>query len=420
MKKIIMRAGMSPLDHYDPFTVLAHNKIGNNIGNMLFPYSIARTVMTKDTELETFIPERVKKEKFREYNQTADLCILPFANAFRVSFIDNLKKTTKFVKHMKKPCVVVGVGMQQSLQQNSFSPELDMAVSEFMNAVLEKSALVGVRGEITGAYLKRLGYQEEIHYTVIGCPSMFLYGDTLPEMKVNGLQEASSVCLNSKITLPQKFHDFMHQTSQEYKNYHYIPQVIEEIFRMYAGMPYPEHFVEEIPKYFPMKFSNPIYKKKKGLTFVNAHSWLEFLGEQDFSIGSRIHGNIAAILAGIPSFVIVSDKRILELVEYHQIPHMMLQDLGDHMHAGEIYEKTDFSKVAKGHKQRFDHYLDFLRKNGIETIYDHTGEEVWFDQLVNNIDYPGPVYALSALSVNQQAKRLEQCLGYYRNKKKRK
>lgn len=408
------------MDHYDPFTVLSQNKIGNNIGNMLFPYSIARTVMTKDTELETFIPERVKKEKFREYNQDVDLCILPFANAFRVSFIDNLQKTTKFVKKMKKPCVVVGVGMQQNLENNRTRSELDIAVSEFMNAVLEKSAMVGVRGEITGAYLKRLGYKEETHYTVIGCPSMYMHGDTLPEMKLNGLQETSSVCLNSKITLPQEFHDFIHRTSKEYKNYHYIPQVIEEIFRMYAGMPYPEHFVEQIPRYFPMKFSNPIYQKKKGLTFVNAHSWLEFLSQQDFSIGSRIHGNIAAILAGIPSYVIVSDKRILELVEYHQIPHMMLNDLKDTTHAGEIYEKTVFSKVEKGHKQRFEHYLDFLRKNGIETIYDHPGEEVWFDQLVNEIDYPGPVYALSALNVNQQAERLEQCLGYYRKKKKRK
>lgn len=51
---------------------------------------------------------------------------------------------------------------------NSFP--FDEDVKEFIKAVLDRSAKVGIRGEITASYLKRLGFREEIDFTVMGCP----------------------------------------------------------------------------------------------------------------------------------------------------------------------------------------------------------------------------------------------------------
>lgn len=414
-----MRAGMSPLDNLSPFEVLTKNTIGNNIGNMLFPYSISRTLTKEDTEISTIVVEKSGSKKQIDYfNQEYDCLVLPFANAFRKSFIPNLKATANFVDKMKIPCSVVGIGMQKELGKDTKNPDLDDATKKFMKAVLKKSAIVGVRGEETGQYLKELGFIEEKEFTVIGCPSMYTFGKELPKPQLTELTTESSLSFNSKISLPQKFHDFIHRSMMEYKNYNYVPQVIEEIYRMYAGMPYPEKFYKGMPQYFPVKYSNAIYKSGKGLSFVNVPSWLEYLKNKDLSVGSRIHGNIAAILAGTPCFIVVSDKRILELVSYHQIPHILMEELNEKTNIRDLYEKADYSNLHKGHEARFMHYLDFLNQNGLETIYDKNGnvKSVPFDKKVAAIDYEAPLRAVSSLNLNQQALRIEQFMGYYRNR----
>ena len=420
MKKILMRAGMSPLDNLDAVQVLTRNTIGNNIGNMLFPYSIMRTLMKEDTQIDTIIPENVPKKDIGMINETYDCFVLPFANAFRVSFISNLRKTTKLIEQLTIPCIVVGVGMQQKLGGAKENPQLDEAVTDFMRAVLKKSSMVGVRGEETGKYLKRLGFTPEKDYTVIGCPSMYLYGKNLPKVRLTDLTPQSALSFNSKISLPQKFHDFIYRETQTYKHYHYVPQVIEEIYRMYAGMPYPEGFVKEPPRYFPMKSSNEIYRKKKGVSFINVPSWMEYLKGKDLSVGSRIHGNIAAILAGTPSFVIVSDKRILELVEYHHIPHITMDQLTPKTTVDRLYQKADYGQLYRGHEQRFKHYLDFLQENGLETIYNEDGDArvVPFDEKIASIQFHGPLYSISSLNPHMQAKRMETFMGYYRDRVK--
>ena len=53
---------------------------------------------------------------------------------------------------------------------------------QFCNAVLEKSRSIGVRGEITQEYLVRLGIKRR-KIDVIGCPSMYTFGDFLPLKK---------------------------------------------------------------------------------------------------------------------------------------------------------------------------------------------------------------------------------------------
>ena len=419
MKKILMRAGMSPLDNFDAFHVLTNNTIGNNIGNMLFPYSIARTLMLEDTEITTIKTERrFTREEIECFNREYDCLVLPFANAFRKSFIPGLKAVTSLVNQLKIPCIVVGIGMQRRLNNAEDDPELDSAAKRFMKSVLKKSVMVGVRGEETADYLEKLGFQAEKDFTVIGCPSMYTFGKDLPKLKPTELTKKSKLSFNSKISLPAKFHAFINRGMKQYKNYHYVPQVIEEIYRMYVGMPYPSTFCQRKPKYFPIKCSNNIYKSGKGLSFINVPTWLEYLKAKDLSVGSRIHGNIAALLAGTPCFIVVSDRRILELVQYHHIPHILMEDLKEDTTIAELYEKADYTEIHRGHEERFMHYLDFLNKNGLQTIYDQNGNagEVPFDQKAAEISYHEPLYSISSLEVNDQAFRMEQFLGYYRDK----
>lgn len=412
MKKILMRAAMPPLSNIKPMHVICKNLIGNNLGNMLFPYSVARTLMCEDVVIDTMTTAKeYSMTEVKRINEEYDCFVFPFANAFRISFMEELCRVTSLIKQLKIPCIVIGVGAQAPVNKEPKSAALDEAVKDFMHAVLEKSNIVGLRGEFTASYLKKLGFVDGKDFTVIGCPSMYAFGKKLPEMEVKELTPLSSVSTNSKLDLPQKFHDFMYRSRQAIPDYYYIPQVIEEINAMAIGKKLPPAFAKKIPNHFPIDFSDPIYKEGKGICFANAQSWLDFLKQRDFSFGSRIHGNIAAILAGTPAFIVVSDARIKELVDYHNIPHIMMKDLNDQTNIFELHQKADFGKLQEGHEARFMHYLDFLHQNGLETIYDENGDVkgcVPFDEIVERTNFYGPVRAFSNLSTEDQVRRLQQ------------
>lgn len=412
MKRILLRAGMSPLVDYDPTKVIIGNLFGNNIGNMLFQSSVSRTLMRGKVMIDTIHTKRsFTDEDVKRINDTYNCMVLPFANAFRRSFVDELNNTTALINKLKIPCIVVGVGAQAEFGKELDAKELNEAVTDFMKAVLKKSAIVGLRGEFTADYLKKLGFQEERDFTVIGCPSLYMFGKELPEMEVRDLTPESKVSMNSKIDgRPQKFHNFMYRSSQALKEHYYVPQVIEEIYRVFMGRPFPKDFVKKVPNHFPADFLAPVYTSGRGVCFTNMPSWLAFLGEKDLSFGCRIHGNIAAILAGTPCIVVAADRRIKELVDYHNIPHIMMENLTESTNIFDLYEKADFAALKRGHEERFNHYLDFLHTNGLKTIFDDDVQYdiVPFDKRLGKIEFSAPTLAFSALSPKQQLKRMEE------------
>lgn len=403
---------MSPLVDYDPTKVIIGNLFGNNIGNMLFQSSVSRTLMRGKVMIDTIHTKRsFTDEEVKMINAMYSCMVLPFANAFRRGFVDELNNTTALINKLKIPCVVIGVGAQAELGKELDAKELNEAVTNFMKAVLKKSAIVGLRGEFTADYLKKLGFQEERDFTVIGCPSLYMYGNELPEMEVKDLTPDSKVSMNSKINgRPQKFHDFMYRSSQTFAEHYYVPQVIEEISRVFIGRPFPKDFVKQIPNHFPADFLASVYASGRGVCFTNMPSWLEFLREKDFSFGCRIHGNIAAILAGTPCMVIAADRRIKELVDYHNIPHIMMGDLTDKTNIFDLFDKADFAALKRGHEERFNHYLDFLHVNDLKTIFDEDVQYdvVPFDKKLGKIEFSAPTLAFSALSPEQQLKRMEE------------
>ena len=237
--KILMRASQNPFDNFNAFDTLLTDKLWANIGNLLFPYSLYRNLFSENTSIETIagIPH---PDEAAEINENYDMLLLPFANAFRPSFISQLNRWTALVKELK-------------------------------------------------------------------------------------------------IQL------------------------------------------------------------------------LELLRTVNLSIGTRIHGNIAAVLAGTPSFIIATDFRMLELAQYHNLPYQTSAEFDYTKTIREIYEKTDFKAVNRGHKERYENFMDFLKANDLMPLEQPNR---YFDNKMAETDSHPPFKSIVNIGSEEAAERLNNYLGH--------
>lgn len=353
MKKIFVRAGQDFSRFLTPHECVALGALGSNLGNMLFQYSVWKLI-DNINEIPVAIGHDLYEQQIKKINNDGKMLVLPLANSFRIEFKESLERYTKLIKKLKVPVLVVGVGCQTdtSFNTDNLKP-IDETVKRFVSAVLERSATIGVRGECTYNYLRKLGFKQ---VEIIGCPSMYLYGDTLPDVKP--LPEFSkdtrlAVNVSSKINQCQfssglgwvgKFVDGICNT---YPNTSYIPQEqrsVESILYGSAGAGF-EHDVISSQAF---KF---LLKNRKVLTFTEPVGWVNYLKDIDVCVGSRIHGNIAGVLSGTPSVVLAHDSRTLELSRHHELPYVIANSTLGNSSISEICTDKDFGKARKIQKK---------------------------------------------------------------------
>ncbi len=417
--RILMRGAIDPLTDMNPAKFIIENHTGGNIGNMIFTNSIARTLLVDENTVIDYVDLRRQKlnDAYAAFvNETYDYFLIPLANAFKSTNYDELMIITDFVKKLKIPCCIIGVGIQRTISKDRFSevyPHCAEAKA-MVAAVLEKSPMIGVRGELTGEFLKDLGFLPEKDYTVIGCPSMFTYGGTLPEIKPTVLSEDSVISFNSKVEFEtlegyRPFVEFAKRNMPLFPNMIYVQQQIDDVRMIYL-----DSIKQELRK-------KKNYDVSKAVSFTNIPAWIDYFRENvDFSFGSRIHGNVAAILAGVPSVAVPFDRRVLELAEYHNIPYIKVKPLGKYQTLYDVFEQADFSSVHRGHRERFDHYLDFLHTLGLDTIYDHdyTDTKIPYDKIMDARKFPGVIKAYEALNDAQKLERYKDSFTLYREIRK--
>ena len=417
--RILMRGTIDPLTDMNPAKFIIENYTGGNIGNMIFTNSIARTLLVDDDTVIDYLDLRRQKldDAYAAFvNETYDFFLIPLANAFKSTNYDELMIITAFVKKLKIPCCIIGVGIQRTISKARFSevyPHCEEAKA-MVAAVLEKSPMIGVRGELTGEFLQDLGFLPEKDFTVIGCPSMFTYGDTLPEIKPTVLSAASTISFNSKVEFEKldgyrPFVEFASRNMELFPNMIYVQQQIDDVRMIY---------LDSIKQDLRAKKS---YDVSKAVSFTNIPAWIDYFRENvDFSFGSRIHGNVAAILAGVPSVAVPYDRRVLELAEYHNIPYIKVKPLAKVKTLYDVFERADFSSVHRGHKERFRHYLDFLHTLGLDTIYDHDykGEKIPYEKIMDAHKYPGVIKAYDTLTDAEKLERYKDSFQLYREIRK--
>ena len=406
MKKILVRSGMTPWDKFDAEKVLLNNSYGNNVGNLVYAYSIFRNLTTEETELVSDYYEK-DPNNAEMINEKYDAYIFPLANAFRPTFIPTLVQYTKLIKRLTIPVYVIGIGLNAPYEANiekGFA--FDKEVKAFVEAVLEKSSIIGLRGQITADYLSYLGFKEGVDHQVIGCPSMYTYGNNIKTRKLK-LNKNTRIATNLTPKADIQIMDFIHGIHKEYKNTLFVPQDNDELLLGYSGAAsFGGATVNLENTSYPSELSSYEYEKGKVGFFLSAHSWLKHMENIDLSIGTRLHGNVVPTLSGVPSITIPIDARMKELTEFHGFAHISPNDISKYSSLEELIQDVDFGSVERKHGANFENFLNFLEKNGIEHIYDKNGVEGFihpFDKKMENVDLPKYV---ESLAVEKDSKKI--------------
>ncbi len=398
-----MRCGCTPFYNPTPIETIENDLIAQNAGNMIYSFGITRTLMTSEDDKFTPTRNNIYNMHPQELNEKHDVFIIPMADAFREDYIPRLKKYTKLVNQLKIPCVLIGAGVKAPIGYDmSDGFPFDDDVKAFIKAILNKSAVVGVRGQSTADYLTKLGFKEGRDHVVIGCPSMYTFGREL-KIRDTNITADSRVCVNSSVRSPQKLLDFIDKSIGEFPDHWFIPQLTNELKTVYAGIPY-----KALKKVrYHRDISDPLYAENRTRFFINVPSWLEFLRQADFSFGARLHGNIAATLAGTPSIMMVKDERMKELAQYHELCHVTVEDVYKSQNIFELIEKADFKSPERKQRENFDRYIDFLDKNGVDHIYktDRNRKTAPFDEVIKKICFLPGVSPIGCVTLKEQSER---------------
>jgi hypothetical protein len=275
-------------------------------------------------------------------------------------------------------------------------------VKDFVAAVLDHSTSIGVRGECTAEYLRTLGFKS---VEVIGCPSMFMHGPELTRPRpIDTFDRNTRLSVNISAAGKQakfstgldKMGGVIARAVSWYDDIECVPQQRDSLRALLLGTAHRTHEQRAIPKSTYRK----LYDAGRVTAFVDPRTWIEHLSERDFVFGTRLHGGVAAILAGTPAHLIAHDSRTLELARYHQIPHATIRSLSVDQNPADYYDPNAYDDMISGHAERFAVFARFLKANGLHNVFRHGDGGAAFDARMSAVDLPPAI--VSGMKLRQR------------------
>jgi hypothetical protein len=396
MRTVFVRCYLGATAHPTARQFFAQNLPGDNLGNLLFTYAVERQ-LSASTATVLAEPTRGRGMDPHWLQENVDQLVIPLANAFRWSFRDRLDALSGLIEQVDLPVTVIGVGAQAAADGTwnpKTSAETDASVRRFVAAVLERGPSIGVRGHFTRDYLLGLGFPDDA-VRIIGCPSMFLRGRDLALRVAPELTAEARVAINLSPYVAAMGPVIQHHLTR-YPGLDYVAQDVHSL-GLLLGEEYGGKGAGD--PLLPTHADHPLIAQGRAWMALSSPTWLAELARYDVSLGTRIHGNIAALLAGTPAFVLAHDSRTLELARYHEIPHRLIGSLPDPAAAdvARLVAEADFSPTVANHGERFRRYVDYLDEHRLAHIFAPGESGDAFDAAVAAVAYPPVVRAGQAV-----------------------
>ncbi|MDR1127239.1 MAG: polysaccharide pyruvyl transferase family protein [Treponema sp.] len=300
---------------------------------------------------------------------------MPLANSLEPYAKNSLVRLIERINKSDARVVVVGIGGGgRPGGKIDFDAELREVHKDFCKAVLNRSASIGVRGEWTYDYLvKTLGFPAEC-IDVIGCPSLRYYGRYFDKVcKQYVLRDLKYMKINTNFTA-YNYHkvwsDYMNYVWQNFPNSDVLFTDKEEGDLLWNGIEITNK--GRLHADLPQTKEHFMIQQNRTYFHISEVKIIRHLSRYDFSLGTRIHGNVAAVLAGIPVMQIAAGLRQLEIADFHGIPYILTQDLPKYT-LEQLYEWSleGMKKFYANYNKNLQIYVDFLKKNEVPVNYEY-------------------------------------------------
>ncbi len=300
---------------------------GHNTGNLAFTRAIVGQVAGWADPLNvawSSTPAQIRS--------AGDICVIAAANQLG-RHID-MGKIAARLQAADVPLVMISVGAQSSFDYGI--PELPEGTLRWIRAVSERAPAgrvnVGVRGEFSRRVLAAHGFER---VRVLGCPSLFLN----PETRLGELIEQGAGAVPARVAVTAGHPGWRHLARIEQSltrmvsatDGAYVCQAPRSMMALGCGdmARLDEADLESCRSYVDSAMSSREFRAwvaRHAVVFHDVPRWLEFLGDFDFVIGTRIHGVVLGLQAGVPAMCIAFDSRTRELCETMAIPHVYARD----------------------------------------------------------------------------------------------
>ena len=322
--------GASPYLHdyyrFDASSLL--RATGGNTGNLAFLYAVSE-------HLGPSVPFVSIETPINEIRHIADVLILPLAN--QLGRHTNLIHLAEKLEALALPVVGVGLGAQlKSMDENI---ELQPGTKRWLETMARLSPSdqpnIGVRGEFTKCQMGRYGVEHAA--AVIGCPSNFINSrdDIASQLALGFSKRPRRIAVTAGIpyipalaTTEQNLAALVSETDGAYIVQHDLEMVQlarREFDRMQPTL------LETCRQYICPHLDTAAFLawcERHARVFGDVQAWMDYLRRFDFVIGTRLHGAMLALQAGVPAACIAHDSRTLELCETMGMPARSFAEIG--------------------------------------------------------------------------------------------
>jgi hypothetical protein len=347
--------------------------VGANTGNLMFQYAVAGMIGGKKEFIGFTGLPYVEAAGCKD----GSCLVFPAANHLRTGA--DWSGLCGFLEQCAVPLIVLGLGAQADSTSDPRATaqalQADTGAMRLVKALRDKAAWISVRGEFTAAVCELLGLKD---VDVLGCPSLMLNphpdaGERIARKLKQAKQKDSP---RIAVTAASPFEiKGSPKESLERQLFNilcsgdglYIQQSGGEMSMAFAMLRFSNLSVSSLLSIRqvldPSLTLDDLmeFARKRLRVYFDAEKWIQAMQSVDLCLGTRLHGNMAAMAASTPGCIISHDSRTDELASAMGLPRLDSSFLRDATETSSLLG-TIFFNAAQFDRARAEKRATYARK----------------------------------------------------------
>jgi hypothetical protein len=289
-------------------------------------------------------------------------------------YVEFHEKQADFIEKLGLPVTTFGFGCHAFLKDTVSAANVDPRTVRLLRVIADHADTVGVRGAFTADLCAKYGVK---NVTVVGCQSAYIAGLMNTDNRALATTAARPVV---NLSFSSDDREILRLAMASGAGV--IGQGDHVEVDIAAGTITREAYVNAAPDTWNQATISTLFKEGKldrgdYYDYVQTHfakffdvpSWRAYMAEKfDFCVGTRFHGNMVALQAGVPALWVEHDMRTKELCEHLALPSIKHADLPGIASMQDLAAQCNYDAYWAGLPARMQEFLAYLQGNGVRDL----------------------------------------------------